>query len=76
MRNFIFYFISYAAYTYYSLFPYVVAFILLVVFTVLTVALSLYYNRQVIAHFGLAATPERVEHMINITGEFVREQLT
>ncbi len=50
----IFYFISYAAYTYYNLFPYAFAFVLLVVFTVLTVALSLYYNRQVIAHFGLA----------------------
>ncbi|RIJ45678.1 DUF2339 domain-containing protein [Maribellus luteus] len=50
----IFYFISYAAYTYYSLFPYVVAFLLMVLFTVFTVALALYYDRQVIAHFGLA----------------------
>ncbi|MBN1294042.1 MAG: alanine--glyoxylate aminotransferase family protein [Candidatus Latescibacteria bacterium] len=29
-----------------------------------------------IAHFGLAAEPDRVEHMINITREFVREHLT
>ncbi len=50
----IFYFISYAAYTYYSLFPYLVAFLLMVLFTVFTVALALYYDRQVIAHFGLA----------------------
>jgi len=50
----IYYFISYAAYTYYSLFPYIVAFILMVLFTILTVALALYYDRQVIAHFGLA----------------------
>ncbi|MCK3683145.1 DUF2339 domain-containing protein [Maribellus sp. YY47] len=50
----IFYFISYAAYTYYNLFPYVVAFLLMVLFTVFTVALALYYDRQVIAHFGLA----------------------
>lgn len=50
----IFYFISFAAYTYYELFPYVVAFILMVLFTVATVALALYYDRQVIAHFGLA----------------------
>jgi len=50
----IYYFISYAAYTYYSLFPYVIAFILMVLFTILTVALALYYDRQVIAHFGLA----------------------
>jgi len=50
----IFYFISFAAYTYYVLFPYVVAFILMVLFTVATVALALYYDRQVIAHFGLA----------------------
>lgn len=50
----IFYFISYAAYTYYNLFPYVAAFLLMVLFTVSTVALALYYDRQVIAHFGLA----------------------
>ncbi|MCY1718796.1 DUF2339 domain-containing protein [Prolixibacteraceae bacterium Z1-6] len=47
------YFITYAAYSYYSLYPNSVAFILMVLFTVITVALALYYNRQVIAHFGL-----------------------
>jgi uncharacterized membrane protein len=47
------YFITYAAYSYYSLFPNSVAFGLLVLFTVITVALALYYNTQVIAHFGL-----------------------
>jgi len=50
----IYYFISYAAYTYYGLYPHLVTFILMVLFTVLTVGLALYYNRQVIAHFGLA----------------------
>jgi len=52
----IFYFISYAAYTYYQLYSYPLTFILMVIFTVLTVALALYYNRQVIAHFGLAGS--------------------
>ena len=52
----IFYFISYAAYTYYQLYSYPLTFILMVMFTVLTVALALYYNRQVIAHFGLAGS--------------------
>ncbi|WP_167619594.1 DUF2339 domain-containing protein [Maribellus sediminis] len=52
----IFYFISYAAYTYYQLYSYPVAFILMVIFTVLTVSLALYYDRQVIAHFALAGS--------------------
>ncbi|WP_340114287.1 DUF2339 domain-containing protein [Maribellus mangrovi] len=52
----IFYFISYAAYTYYQLYSYPMAFILMVIFTALTVALALYYDRQVIAHFGLAGS--------------------
>lgn len=47
------YFITYAAYSYYSLFPNTVAFVLMVIITVITVALALFYNRQVIAHFGL-----------------------
>lgn len=52
----IFYFISYAAYTYYQLYSYPVAFILMVIFTILTVSLALYYDRQVIAHFALAGS--------------------
>lgn len=48
------FFISYAAYTYYGLYSHTFTFILMVAFTVLTVLLALYYNRQVIAHFGLA----------------------
>lgn len=52
----IFYFISYAAYTYYQLYSYPVTFILMVLFTVLTVMLALYYDKQVIAHFGLAGS--------------------
>ncbi len=47
------YFITYAAYTYYGLYPHSVTFILMVLFTVFTVGLALYYDRQVIAHFGL-----------------------
>ncbi|MEN8118525.1 MAG: DUF2339 domain-containing protein, partial [Bacteroidota bacterium] len=49
----IYYFITYAAYSYYGLYPNLLTFILMVLFTVLTVYLALYYNRQVIAHFGL-----------------------
>jgi len=47
------YFISYAAYSYYNLFPQMAAIILMVLTTILTVALALYYKQQVIAHFGL-----------------------
>jgi uncharacterized membrane protein len=49
----VYYYITYAAYSYYGLYSNTVTFILMVLFTVLTVALALYYNRQVIAHFGL-----------------------
>ncbi len=48
------YFITYAAYTYYGFYPNALAFSLMVLITVLTVGLALYYDRQVIAHFGLA----------------------
>ena len=47
------YFISYAAYTYYGLYPHSVTFVLMVLITIITVALALYYNQQVIAHFGM-----------------------
>ena len=47
------YFISYAAYNYYHLFHERLAIVLMVLITILTVVLALYYNRQVIAHFGL-----------------------
>lgn len=47
------YFITYAAYTYYYLFPQLLAVILMVIITAITVALALFYDRQVIAHFGL-----------------------
>ena len=49
----IYYFITYAAYTYYSFYPHSLTFILMVLFTVLTVFLALNYNQQVIAHYGL-----------------------
>ena len=47
------YFISYAAFSYYNLFPQMAAIILMVLITILTVALALFYKQQVIAHFGL-----------------------
>ena len=49
----ILYFITYSAYGFYNLFPQVVAFALMLVFTVFTVIAALNYNRQVIAHIGL-----------------------
>jgi uncharacterized membrane protein len=49
----ILYFITFFAYTLYGLFPQVVAFLLMVVFTGLGVAAAINYNRQVIAHIGL-----------------------
>jgi len=47
------YFITYAAFSYYHLFPEILAIVIMVIITILTVALALYYNQQVIAHFGL-----------------------
>jgi uncharacterized membrane protein len=49
----IIYFITYAAYNFYSLMPQVAAFLLMVVFTVLAVITAMKYNKQVIALIGL-----------------------
>ncbi|MGZ2369567.1 DUF2339 domain-containing protein [Ancylomarina sp. YFZ004] len=49
----IMYFITFAAYSYYQLFPQTFAFILMLIFTVFTVVAAINYNRQVIAHIGL-----------------------
>ncbi len=49
----IMYFITYAAYSYYDLFPQLFAFVLMVLFTVFTVIAAVHYNRQIIAHIGL-----------------------
>ncbi|MBX2840904.1 MAG: DUF2339 domain-containing protein [Flammeovirgaceae bacterium] len=49
----IMYFITFAAYSFYDLFPQAAAFMLMVVFTAFTVFAALNYNRPVIAHFGL-----------------------
>lgn len=48
------YFITYAAYSFYGLVPQVLTFALMVVFTAFTVVAAITYNRQVIAHIGLA----------------------
>jgi hypothetical protein len=47
------YFITYAAYSFYDLIPQVLAFSLMVIFTIFTVLSAINYNRQVIAHVGL-----------------------
>ncbi|MBP6003170.1 MAG: DUF2339 domain-containing protein [Pyrinomonadaceae bacterium] len=47
------YFVTYFAYAYYSLMSQSVAFVLMAIFTIFTVAAALIYKRQVIAHIGL-----------------------
>ncbi|MFZ4582959.1 MAG: DUF2339 domain-containing protein, partial [Paludibacter sp.] len=49
----IMYFITYAGFSFYSLFPQLTAFTLMFLFTAITVHLALKYNLQVIAHIGL-----------------------
>lgn len=49
----IMYFITYSAYAFYELIPQIVAFSLMLVFTVFTVLVALKYNRQIVAHIGL-----------------------
>ncbi len=49
----IMYFITYSAYSFYGLIPQIVAFGIMLVFTVFTVIAAINYNRQVIAHIGL-----------------------
>ncbi len=49
----IMYFITYAAFSFYSLFPQAITFGFLVLFTIATVISAISYNRQVIAHIGL-----------------------
>lgn len=49
----IMYFITYFAYAIYELMPQSAAFVLMVMFTIFTVASALLYSRQVIAHIGL-----------------------
>ena len=49
----IMYFITYAGYSFYALFPQVFAFGLMLIFTVFGVVAALNYNKQVIAHIGL-----------------------
>lgn len=48
------YFITYAAYSFYGLFPQAVAFTMMVLFTAFTVFASMQYNLEVIAVIGLA----------------------
>jgi len=49
----ILYFITFAAYSFYDLFPQTIAFVLMLVFTIFGVVTSLNYNKQIIAHIGL-----------------------
>ncbi|MCT4638460.1 MAG: DUF2339 domain-containing protein [Bacteroidales bacterium] len=47
------YFVTYLAYTLYGFIPQIPAFILMLLFTALTVIAAIKYNKQVIAHIGL-----------------------
>ncbi len=49
----IFYFLTFLAYDLYGLIPQLMAFAMMVVFTVFTVVAAIHYNKQVIAHIGL-----------------------
>ena len=49
----IMYFITFAAYSFYDIFPQLVAFLLMLMFTIFTVIAAISYNKQVIAHIGL-----------------------
>lgn len=49
----IMYFITYAAYGFYHLIPQLMAFALMLIFTVFTVVAAINYNRQIVAHIGL-----------------------
>jgi len=49
----ILYFITFAGYSFYALIPQMVAFLMMLLFTGFSVFVSIYYNRQVIAHIGL-----------------------
>ena len=49
----IFYFITYFAYSFYNLIPQILAFAMMLIFTVFTVFAAIKYNRVVIAHIGL-----------------------
>ncbi len=49
----ILYFITYSAYSFYSLIPQIVAFVLMLFFTAFAVVAAINYNKQIIAHIGL-----------------------
>ncbi len=49
----ILYFITFFAFSFYHLMPHFLAFMLMIVFTVFTVAAAINYNKQIIAHIGL-----------------------
>lgn len=49
----IMYFITYSAYGFYNLIPQIMAFALMLIFTMFTVVAAINYNRQIIAHIGL-----------------------
>ncbi|QCX00704.1 DUF2339 domain-containing protein [Aggregatimonas sangjinii] len=52
----ILYFITFAAYSFYGLFPQLIAFGLMLLFTAFGVVAALHYNKQVIAHIGLVGS--------------------
>lgn len=66
----IFYFITFAAYSFYDLFPQFMAFSLMVVFTAFTVLAALKYNTSIIAHLGLVGAYAIPFMLSNDSGSF------
>ena len=67
----IMYFITFAAYSFYGLFPQLMAFGLMLLFTVFGVVAALNYNKQVIAHIGLVGAYAVPFLLSNGSGEVV-----
>ncbi|MFN0139513.1 MAG: DUF2339 domain-containing protein [Pyrinomonadaceae bacterium] len=67
----ILYFVTYFAYAYYSLIGQPLAFALMVLLTVATVAAAIFYDRQVIAHIGLVGAYGVPFLLSNRSGNYV-----
>lgn len=67
----IMYFITYFAYSFYSLINQPTSFVLMLIFTVFTVASALNYDRQIIAHIGLVGAYAIPLLLSNNSGNYV-----
>ena len=67
----ILYFITFAAYSFYGLFPQIVAFVLMLIFTIFGVVAAINYNKQIIAHIGLVGAYAIPYLLSNETGNAI-----